>query len=99
MFSARARHASTEANCASFVSPQMVSAFPKGKAPHYGGVLLACAIVGCLFAASTAFAQATGACCMGGLCTGPVTESQCVVDFGGWYFGDGSQCTMGGIDE
>jgi hypothetical protein len=41
----------------------------------------------------------TGACCLGGLCSPGWTETQCVVDNGGWYFGNGSECTLGGLDE
>jgi len=99
MFYARARHVSTKPLAKVLGFPQQASAFDNRKAPSFSCVAAVCAIAGCLFSTSTAFAQATGACCAGGLCHPGMTESECVVDFGGWYFGDGSQCTLGGLDE
>lgn len=65
--------------------------------PKTATISAACTIVACLFCASTAFAQATGACCLGGLCGCCLSEADCLAG-GGHYFGDGSSCALG-LDE
>lgn len=56
--------------------------------------LAACTIVSFWSFSSSAFAQATGACCnQMQLCGDGRTEAQCLAG-GGHYFGDGSFCAM-----